>query len=330
MAQLYFLSFRDISSASTAVTAGEVYRKDVDVNTDWSALSIGGADWVPWDDVSKVFRGKRICFVLHGFNVDLQNGQKSCGPMAQRLSDIANAALAATGADMAVPVLWPGDGFIGWSYITAFGHAESTGLRFSDFLASSSFMAAEVSFISHSLGARVVLETVSKCIARFGGRIIFNTAILMAPAVDEAAFDDSKFLPVSGPGGLKRIVVLSSVQDMVLRYWFAIGDAVERALWWNYKSGSRALGRFGPRFADASPARTVTESYAIAPGLDQDHGDYLPAGGAPPAQGWQDKPAWVELFCRDVLDTAPFAQPDLRRWAADRTGEFRPGWTAKF
>ena len=77
-----------------------------------------------------------------------------------------------TGADLVIPVLWPGDGFIGWSYLTATQHSKATGARFATFLASAAFTAAEVSFISHSLGARVVLETVSL----IGGETLQNNA----------------------------------------------------------------------------------------------------------------------------------------------------------
>ena len=318
MASLYFLSFRDVSSTSTGVTAGEVYVRDVDPTINWTTEVIAGGDWVAWDQVPNLFRGKRVCFVVHGFNVTLPAGVQSCGPLAQSFEDLGAFALNMTGADIVVPVLWPGDGFITWSYLTAYGHAQDSGKRFADFLASSAFNGSEVSFISHSLGAMIVLETVSQALATYGApRAPFVTAILMAAAVDDTALDDPAYAAVTGANGLKRIIVLSSMTDQVLKVWFALGDTVEGALWWNYDADARALGRYGPAFTTGSTAQPLTEWYSV--NGSQDHGDYLPVGGAPPLQGWTSKPEAVGLFCRDAFNRSPFAEPPLLAWATDNT-----------
>jgi hypothetical protein len=329
MGALYYLSFRDVANPGTGVTAGEAYRLEVDAGADWTALTLTGGEWVPWDQVSGVFAGKRVCFVVHGFNVPLVAGVRSLGPPAAAFEALAGPPLAMPGADLVVPVVWPGDGFILWSYFTAFAHAATVGARFSDFLRSSAFSAASVSFISHSLGARVVLETVRQTLAASGGapRVPFETAVLMAAAVDDDALDTPAFAPVAGPGGLRRIVVLSSMTDTVLSGDFPLGDVVDGVLFAGYAADARAMGRFGPAFQDGAPAAAKTEWYAIAG--QQDHGDYLPAGGAPPTQGWTDKPQTVGLFCRDVIDAARFAEPRLQGWAQDNTGRFRAGWVPR-
>jgi hypothetical protein len=341
MSDLYYLSFRDVTSASDGVMPGELYRQaDVGDATDWSTALVGGGDWVPWDQVADIFRGKRVCFLVHGFNVSAVNAVRSCGQAAQAYEDLgaqapdstgalATLALDMAGADLVVPVLWPGDGFILWSYFTAFDHCAATGAKFAEFLRSSAFAAASVSFISHSLGARVVLETVSQTITLSGGtpRAPFDTAILTAAAVDDTALDTQGFRPVSGPAGLRRIVILSSMNDQVLANAFPPGDLVDGVLFAGYDPDLRALGRYGPAFAAASPAAAKSEWYDVKTG--QDHGDYLPASGPPPHLGWSAKSAAVGWFCRDVVDGSPFAEAPLNGWAIDNTGRFRTGWTPR-
>jgi hypothetical protein len=325
---LYYLSFRDIAApASTGVTSTEVYcQSDVDPAFGWQDAILQGGNWVAWGDVANVFRGKRVCFVLHGFNVPLDSGIRTCGPAAQSYEALGDYVCKMTGADLAVPVLWPGDGFILWSYFTANAHAVAIGTNFATFLASAACTALEVSFISHSLGARLVLETVTRSLApeRQPSQAAFGTAIFMAPAVDSNALD-YPFAAATGPGGLKRIVVLSSPTDSVLSGVFPFGDAVEQALWLDFKGTGKAMGLVGPVFADKSTARPITEWYEIGGG--QDHGDYLPDGDANPV--WEPKPEKVTLACSEVVNLQTFAQPPLNGWATDKTGTFRPGWVPR-
>jgi hypothetical protein len=328
MTDLYYLSFRDVTNGGTGVTAGEIYHQpNVDGATDWTTAALTGGEWVPWTQVASVFRGKRVCFLLHGFNVPLKSAVQSLGPAAQAYESLGALALNMTGADLVVPVVWPGDGFIGWSYFTATDHAKTTGARFADFLLGANFPAAQASFFSHSLGALVVLETVSQTLARNPKPPFrFDTAILAAPAVDDNALDDPNW--PGAAAGLRRIVVLSSMQDTVLQYAFVAGDAVEGALWWSYDPDCRALGRYGPAFKNGSIGKTNTEWYAIDDPIKQNHGDYLPDGSAQPA--WSPKPTAVGMLCRDVINPQPFNEPQVRdNWATDRTGDFRAGWMAR-
>ena len=326
---LYFLSFRDIAApGSLGVTAGEVYAlTPMTAKVDWRKAELTGAQWVPWAQVSEVFRDKRVCFVIHGFNVPLSDGVRGGGPMAQEFEGLGIRALKIAAADVVVPVLWPGDGIQGWSWLNAFHTSKTAGARFSDFLISSAFQAAEVSFISHSLGARVVLETVKQTLARRPG-FAFDTAVLTAAAIDDNALDDPEYAPATN--GLRRIVVLSSMKDTVLQTWFTIGSAIEGALWWGYHPTTRALGRFGPAFKPGSPGPAKTEWYEVRPGIGQDHGDYLPDGNAGlPTNGWSDKREKVGLFCQDVFDKQPF-KPALDGWGFDHTPDFRSPWPPRF
>lgn len=328
MDKLYYLAFRDIASSSTGVTAGELYALDpVTPATAWPPVQLTGASWTPWSQVAEVFRGKRVCFVIHGFNFNVDHGVKAGGPMSQEYEGLGPLGLAMSGADLVVTVLWPGDGLIGWSWFTALQHSRTVGARFADFLTSPAFTGSEVSFISHSLGARVVLETVAQTCKRTS-KIRFDTAVLTAAAVDDTALDDAEL--AAGSAALRRIVILSSLEDGVLKVFFTAGAAVECALWRDYDTDTRALGRYGPAFKPDSSNPAKTEWYEILSSEGQDHGDYLPRGWTPPPppNGWSDKRRKVAEFCRDVFDATPFL-PDLANWATDKTDRFRPGWTPK-
>jgi hypothetical protein len=330
MGKLYYLAFRDIASSSTGVTSGELYALDqAGPALTWPQARLTGADWVPWAQVPDVFRNQRVCFVIHGFNTNVDHGVKAGGPMSQEYEGLGPLGLAMSGADIVVTVLWPGDGLIGWSWFTALAHTKTVGARFADFLTSSAFTGSEVSFISHSLGARVVLETVAQT-SRRTSRIRFDTAVLTAAAVDDTALDDERL--AAGSAALRRIVILSSVADGVLKVFFTAGAAVESALWNDYDTDLRALGRYGPAFKADSASPAKTEWYDILSSEGQDHGDYLPMGWAPPPppppNGWSSKRQKVARFCCDVFDSTPFL-PGLANWATDKTARFRPGWTPK-
>ncbi len=323
MPDLYYLAFRDIASAGTGVTSGEVYvQKDVTAETAWPNVQLSGEDWTPWDEVPDVFRNKRVCFLVHGFNVPVSHAIWCEGPAAQEYAALGNLGLQITAADIVVTVMWPGDGLPGWDWFTAYTHAKDVGAKFAEFLASRAFTGSEVSFISHSLGARVVLETVAQAT---GMRASFGTAVLLAAAVGDNALDLQDYAAASAK--LDRIVILSSMKDVILEVFYTAGSLAEQALWSDYDETSRALGRYGPAFAANSKIPPKTEWYEIQSGIGQDHGDYLPAGGDPAV--WSAKPQNVGIFCRNLLDSKALA-PDLPDWGIDHTKSFRPDWTPKF
>jgi Alpha/beta hydrolase of unknown function (DUF900) len=325
MTDLYYLSFRDIASNGLGVTSGEVYvQRNVTPATDWPNTPPTGFEWVPWAQVPDLFRNKRVCFLVHGFNVPVSHAVWCEGPAAQEYEAIGTQGFAITAADLVVVVMWPGDGLIGWSWFNAMDSSKDTAEKFAEFLASSAFTASEVTFVSHSLGARVVLETVERA-AKLGARARFTTAVLMAAAVHDDALDDAEYAVSSATLG--RIVVLSSMKDEVLAIAFGLGGFAERGMW---PAPSRALGRYGPAFKPGSKFPAITEWYEIRPALGQGHGDYLPAGDQQPGPpyGWSTKHQDVAIFCRDLFDAQAFL-PQLSNWGIDHTPSFRPGWTPK-
>ena len=97
--------------------------------------------------------------------------------------------------------------------------------------------AASVSFASHSLGARVVLATISKMTMRV------RRLTLMAGAID----DDCLTTEFAGAANnIDQISVLASMKDTVLSHLFPLGNFVAGIFtvghpWWH-----AAIGHTGP------------------------------------------------------------------------------------
>jgi hypothetical protein len=313
---MYFLSFREIHTASTAVLSPTLYKFTPPTNrpVDWNKWQLTTAVPIDWSDLDKVDHS-HVCFVVHGFNVDRKRGARSGAAISQELGPLGslNPSLKLTDADLIIPVLWPGDGFIGWSYFTAFSQAHKTGEAFAKFLLNPGFDADEVSFISHSLGARVVLRSIDQTLARAKGRpkFRFNKTILAAAAVDTDALDSDEFPHISSQDGPSEIVVLSSMKDSVLRTFFTIGDEIEGAMWDNYDGTGRALGRYGPELSPGSRVRDKTRWYDFQGKANQGHDGYMPDHDRYPVEGnvavsgWSTNIIKTWTFCGDMLDNQP-------------------------
>jgi len=274
---------------------------------------VTGAMAVNWRDLPDQRRG-HVRFVVHGFNVDRKRGWRSGGALAQELHGPPDLSpqINLSQPDMIIPILWPGDGFILWSYFTAFGQSNDTATKFATFLLDPDFDAQEVSFLSHSLGARVVLKTIDRTLeqAKAPLKFRFRQALLTAAAVDDTALDAREFKHVSSPEGPDDIVVLSSLKDDVLAKAFTLGDLVEGALWDNYQGSGRALGRFGPAFTAQSAAKSKTRWYAYSSRAGQGHDGYMPQPWEPPATpaalpGWTNNVVKTTTAYRDLMSGVP-------------------------
>lgn len=324
------LSFRDMSTPRcSAVTTAAVYRhRPIAPDTDW--VPPPPLDLVDWADVHHLVRGRHVCFLIHGFNVDRDRGYTGFGAAAQEMTRNAGAlpALAAPagpvtdlvvrGVDLTIPVLWAGDWYLPVNYPFLLPDIRLTGRRFAELFASSAAGMSRVSFVTHSMGARVMLETIAQTLtlcARCGVRPPrFDTAVLTAAAVSDEVLDNPDY--AGAVEALERIVVVTSRGDHVLSLAFPVGDLIEQILWPHDPGADAALGRYGPRLKEGSPALGKTEWYEIPAATDQDHGDYFPAPWAddPPwPNGWSEKRVRIGELSRAVLDagtpTWPPAKP---------------------
>ncbi len=241
-------------------------------------------------------QGRNVLLATHGFNVNRPDGLASLSNWAGLLQ------------------LDPPSDFLGilltrdtnWAHGLDYPEepriADEAGQLIASFLDDNFGGAASVSFASHSLGARVVLETVSNM------SLPVRRVILMAGAIGDNCLNTEFSAAASRIG---QISVLASTQDEVLSAAFPVGNFLAGIIaeghpWWR-----AALGHQGP--ASNKPGN-VLSPFEIPDDWQFGHGNYLqinppphppipipavvppngtpmPAAGAP---GWQE--AWSAAF----------------------------------
>ena len=240
-----------------------------------------------------------VVFLLHGYNVNRNEGRTGLGHLAEFLTPPSGGAI--------VKVLWPGDSFFGvLSYPFEGTDADDTASEFARFIADVLTAGTRLSFITHSLGARVCMRTLE--LLR-GQPYPVDQVCLMAPAIDDfslAAPDEYRHA-ASTTG---RIAVLSSTKDMVLKLAYPAGDLLESFIFFWRDEFGLALGYHGPRpFSDNGASHSIPNSVLsrpIDPNRGSDHGHYIPNFGpsnvptSPKPKEENRKSA--ALFARDVLD----------------------------
>jgi len=204
-----------------------------------------------------------VLIATHGFNVDRAAGIACLSNWGGLLQLPPNAAF--------VGLLWPGDSI--WAHGLDYPEepkiANQAGELLAEFLDSHFAGVASLSFASHSLGARVVLETIH-CL-----RVPVRRATIMAGAIDDdcliTEFQDAA-------AKVAEISLLSSMKDEVLSVDFPIGNFIAGIIaaghpWWR-----AALGHCGP--ANPRPA-SVRIPFEIPDNWKFEHGNYLQIDSAP-------------------------------------------------
>lgn len=178
-----------------------------------------------------------LTFLLHGFNVDRSAGRAGLLEFGRLLR--------AARPDLAgrlVAVLWPGDDLLSpLSYSLEERDADQTARRLAALCTRTWKLREPPSFVAHSLGCRVALETMARLLA--AGRSSAH-AVLMAGAVDAdclARADRYRACVAAA----RSVAVLHSGADLVLRLAFPLGDALAGLLFGGYTR--TALGLAGPR-----------------------------------------------------------------------------------
>lgn len=331
---MYVLAFRDMHHRDRGgVTTAGLYRIDgVDAAYSWNParpLELKPADVGRF---AQDVQGAHVCFLVHGFNVNRDEGYTGGGAMAQEfkgegplptLPGGAALNLLTPGADLFIPVLWPGDWLVPLNYPFVLKSARAVGRNFAQFLTSRSATMRRVSFFSHSFGVRVVLETMQNALRPPPGNTgrshappAFDTAVLTAAAAPETVLESPFY--ADAVAALRHIHVVSARTDEVLTNWFPIGNAVEKALWKNDPGPNIAMGRDGPVLSATAAARAKTSWFVVTDThgpmgqvIEQRHGDYMPAPLDPPhhanlPNGWTDKRERISSLTQALLDgTAP-------------------------
>jgi hypothetical protein len=233
-------------------------------------------------------RGRHVLLVAHGFNVDRADGIAHLSYWESLLQLPQPSAF--------VGILWPGDSIWahGLDYPDEPRIADNAGALLATFIDANFQGAASISFASHSLGARVVLQTIARL------SLPVRRVILMAPAIDDNCLT-TEFQAVAAK--IATLTVLASKKDHVLSMAFPMGNFLAGIMdvghpWWQ-----AALGHCGP--AQPWPAN-LQSPFEIPDDWDFQHSDYLqivpaanfilplpvdipPQGTPPPAgNGWQE------------------------------------------
>jgi hypothetical protein len=242
-------------------------------------------------------QGRHVLIGIHGFNVNRADG----------IAHLSNweTLLQLGPLSVFVGLLWPGDSI--WAHGLDYPEepriANEAGILIAPFLDANFDNAASVSFASHSLGARVLLQTASRM------TLPVRRATLMAGAIDDNCLN-TEFK--SAAFRIGEISLLASKKDTVLSTFFPLGNLfggiiAEGHPWWR-----AALGHCGP---SKPRPDTFQPPFKIPDNWSFDHGSYLqinppplpsiplptnvqPSGAAKPAngaRGWQE--AWSAAFC---------------------------------
>ncbi len=225
---------------------------------------------VYWNAVPLLAKGKDVLLAAHGFNVPYENGLRSLAHLEDALEIQPN--------ELFLGVLWPGDWVIpAVNYPFEDRIASHGGTLLGGFCNRWLATARSVSFLSHSLGARVVLEAIK------ASTIPVRRACITAGAVNA---DCLKSEYAAAATKCSDIRTLSSMMDLVLEFAYPPGDLLADILDPDHKPFEPALGRAGP----AQPWGSTVKNSEIPNHPAYDHGDYFPpaAPALPPASD-QDK-----------------------------------------
>jgi len=239
-------------------------------------------------ELLEAVRGKDVLLGTHGFAVHRAAGVQELSAWHRLLTLPASAVF--------VAVLWPGDMRIELfvDYPWEDDEAKQSGELLAQFLNARFTGITSISFCSHSLGARVMLEAVADTTLRI------KRLVLMAGAIDDDCLHTQY---AKAAQRVEEISVLASHCDEVLNIAFPLGNTLVGLLDVGHPYWSSALGRNGP---DVPQPAGLQAGWMIIDGWDYGHMDYLGAGlkamSLPvevPQQGAArpaSKPAWSAAF----------------------------------
>ena len=218
-----------------------------------------GTSLVSTQEFAARVRGLDLVLATHGFNVGRAAGIRclSCWAPCLRLPD----------TSLFAGVLWAGDSkyLPVISYPSEGDQAIASGRLLAAFLNREALAAASISFVSHSLGARTMLEAV-RHLRRTARRLI-----LMAGAIEDDCLEREYR---DAAANAERICTLASRQDRVLQFAFPLGNPIGQILMHGHPYFETALGREGPEQAIAPRQRGG--AWQIPDAWCYGHGDYLP------------------------------------------------------
>lgn len=275
----YFLNFRAQGVGGAVI---DPYLLEGDGTTDPPVFSV-----VPWPQVPSIVAGRNLLFATHGFNVSYQDGACSLGLLDRYLS--------LASPNLFIGLLWPGDA---WLPIVDYPFEGSVALdcggRLAAFCNSWCASAQSLSFLSHSLGVRLVLEAIT----HLGSKA--QSVCLTAAAIDRDCLTTEYS---EATANSEQISILASHEDYILKIAFRVGDPFDDLLNDDHTPFQAALGYDGPPLPAPPPVRYP---WQIPDADDFGHHDYLPPDqmiALPPPPGTK----WAQAA--DFMKRAFFGQP---------------------
>ena len=232
---IYFIDLRaDSAGGNPVAEVGDiVIRSDAEPNPNPSTPLDPG--------LIQAVQGRDVLLGTHGFHVDRANGMGNLSHWREWLNLGDNGVF--------VGVLWPGDSrWIPYlDYPVEDNEAIKSGRLLAGYMGQAFNGANSVSFASHSLGARVVLETIRNIPASFRVRSL----TMMAGAIDDTCLSN-EYKPTLTRVG--KVSVLASRRDEVLKWAFPVGNPVAGIMTRGEPYWRGALGRNGPNPPDQPPS----------------------------------------------------------------------------
>lgn len=256
--KLFILNFRN-NEVGSGIKPGALERYDVDGKLAEEGNSAGDS----------LRQASRVVFVTHGYNVNAEEGRVGLRNFASFLE--------LSEDDAVVLVLWPGDKRIlsTLSYPLQGNNADETARHLVLFIAERNIIQkdTQLSFITHSLGARVGMETVKRMLSKRGYN--FEQVCLMAPALVDYSLSNAKEYQ-EATDSCGRVAVLASRMDLVLAGAFPLGNLLEVFPLMRKRTVGLALGWHGPRNHRSGkvPDNVFHEQISVSNGVG--HGDYIP------------------------------------------------------
>jgi hypothetical protein len=266
MSLIYFIDLRADSAGGNPVAdiGGIVIRTETQPNPNPSTPLEPG--------LIEAIHGRDVLLGTHGFHVNRANGISNLSHWCEwlRLGD----------NGFFVGVLWPGDSrWIPYlDYPIEGNEAIKSGQLLAEYLVAKFTGANSLSFASHSLGARVVLETIQNLPSSF----TLRTVTMMAGAVDDTCLSSEYQTAVTRVG---KISVLASRCDDVLKWAFPAGNPAAGIVTRGDTYWHGALGRYGPNPSD-QPSN-LWKSPILPDSWGFGHGSYINCSGpavGPPAE----------------------------------------------
>lgn len=248
-----------------------------------------GESYVSLNDLIENILGREVLLATHGFNVDKQDGVQSLSLWESRLS-LGNNALY-------IGVLWPGDS--AWipvlDYPFEMNEAISSGNLLAEFLNANFAEAASLTFVSHSLGARMVLQTISHLNAK---PQVKNLCLMAGAIVNDCLIDEYHVAARK----VESLSVLASHGDWVLEFAFPTGNLLGGIITHGHPHCRVALGRDGP--SSRGDLHWHAGGWQIPKEWGYGHGDYLSKAAGSPMTPPVDLPTTLD---KEPVDTSAWS-----------------------